>query len=158
MKAVLMLITAAAVGGCSSGIIQQKSNVPDEFQGVWRGQARMLVARDGTQDTVAISLRILSSGRVVGRVGGASLRGAHLAENDTWLGRFSYEGADHIIVSRFSGEIVEGLALTNGMASIPIALRNDTVLGEIHLRENEEQDLNGTVFSATDMHLRRITD
>ena len=147
-----MLVAAA---GCTMLPLPRGVSFPHSLEGSWKGRARLMFTSGAAQDTLPVELSILRDGRVTGRVGGAELLEGRVSENKTWMGRFTYERADYIIVSDLDGEIADGIQMTGGHAAIPIEIDEDTVRGEIHVREREEEELTGTVISATDMRLTK---
>ncbi len=158
----LLAVFAAVLGASGCALLNRdltpgKVSAPKELLGVWEGTARVIVSTytNNHDDSIAVRLRILPGGDVMGSIGDASLRRAYLTENRGWLGRFYSEDTNYMISANVVGELIGGTDIEWGSAAIPLNLRDGLISGEIHIRGQDTiDDADAVQFSATDMELR----
>ena len=155
---VAALAALVLLAGCMGNPTRGRIASPDHFNGVWEGPARIIVC-PCDQESLTVHLRILPSGYVMGRIGGAALRRAYISRNEGWQGRFYSRQADYVLRGRLEGQLVEGMVLEEGSIAMPVFFEEGVLRGEVHAREaNGIEPSESYLFSATDMRLVRISD
>jgi len=102
--------------------------VSPAIAGSWQAKAK---AWPGPAE-IDILLTVSSDGAVSGKIGGATLAGARLTGNRTWLGRLLNWRTDYIIRGELSGTVGAPPPLSNGdRFTAPINLEGPELVGSI---------------------------
>ena len=140
--------------GVANGACGAKDALPASMVGLWKGQARIIVAWC-QQTNLATELHIAPDGRVTGTIGDATLQDGRLKRNRGSLGRKLNLKTDYIITGKLRGPIVAAENITRRSVNIPLNFSNGAFTGGIHTSGTLFGAKKSMIFSAAGLTLRR---